>query len=111
VFFPGETISHSFVVPFAAAEIDYAIVSYKQNEAVIFEKRITSGFNAEDTSITQFDFTLTQEESLLFDDDKPFTIQVNIYTTGGTRHSSHEVSDSSGVQYVRNILLPNEGGS
>ena len=47
MFFPGETITHSFVIPFAANEIDHVILSYKQNGAIILEKTITSGFEAD----------------------------------------------------------------
>lgn len=105
MFFPGETITHRFVIPFAANEIDKVILSYKQNEAIIFEKTIDSGFTAEDTHITSLEFQLTQLEGLLFSDDVPFTIQANVITKAGTRHTSHEMSSSSGIQYLREVIL------
>ncbi len=104
MFFPGETITHKFVIPFAANEIDYVIISYKQNEEIIFEKKIASGFEQEGTNITSFSFVFTQSEGLLFDDNNSFTIQCNVYTKGGTRHTSYEMKNSSGVQYLREVL-------
>jgi len=106
MFFPGETITHRFVVPFAANEIDKVIISYKQKEAIMFEKTLTSGFVKEDQHITSVEFQLTQGEGLLFADDTPFTVQVNVYTIVGTRHTSHEMNSSSGVQYLREVIAP-----
>ena len=106
MFFPGETITHRFVVPFAANEIDKAIFSYKQKEAIMFEKIITEGFIREEDHITSIEFQLSQGEGLLFADDAPFTVQVNIYTKVGTRHTSHEMGSSSGVQYLREVVNP-----
>lgn len=106
MFFPGETITHRFVVPFAANEIDKVIISYKQKEAIMFEKTLTSGFVKEADQITSVEFQLTQGEGLLFADDTPFTVQVNVYTIVGTRHTSYEMSSSSGVQYLREVISP-----
>lgn len=104
MFFPGETITHSFVIPFTANEIDHVILSYKQNGAIILEKTITSGFEAEEAHVTKFDYHLTQNESLLFEDNLTFTIQCNVYTVGGTRHASQEMTSSSGIQYLREVM-------
>ena len=106
MFFPGETITHRFVIPFAVNEIDKVILSYKQKEAIIFEKTLYSGFVAEEPSVTSVEFQLTQGEGLLFLDDAPFTVQVNVVTKQNTRHTSHELSSSSGVQYLREVLNP-----
>ena len=104
MFFPGETISHTFYIPFAKDEISYVILSYKQNGAIILEPKITSGFEKDIKNYTKFTYALTQNESLLFDDNSPFTIQVNVYTLNGTRHASHELSSKSGVQYLREVM-------
>lgn len=106
MFFPGETITHRFVIPFAANEIDKVIFSYKQKEAIMYEKVVTEGFEAEEEHVTSIEFQLTQGEGLLFSDDAPFTVQVNVYTKVGTRHTSHEMSSSSGVQYLREVMAP-----
>jgi len=106
VFTPGETITHAFIIPFAANELNKVVVSYKQQESIVFEKTITYGFIAKDQHITSIEFQLTQEESLLFADDEEITIQLNVYTNQGTRHSSRELSSSSYVQYLREIMQP-----
>lgn len=108
MFFPGETITHRFVIPFAAKEIDKVIFSYKQKEAIMFEKTITDNFEKVEDHITNVEFQLSQGEGLLFADDAPFTVQVNVYTKGGTRHTSHELSSSSGVQYLREVIGPED---
>lgn len=104
MFFSGETVTNSFVLPFSANEIDYVILSYKQNGSIIFEKKITSGFISEAQHITRVEFAFSQAESLLFDDNLPFTIQCNVLTKAGSRHASHEMKSTSGVQYVREVL-------
>ena len=106
MFFPGETITHRFIIPFAANEIDKVIVSYKQNEAVMFEKIVNTGFTEQDQGSTLVEFQLSQGEGLLFADDTPFTVQLNVFTSVGTRHTSHVLSSSSGVQYMRDVIKP-----
>lgn len=108
MFFPAETITHQFVIPFAANEIDKVIFSYKQQDAVMFEKIITTGFVAEEDHVTSVDFQLTQGEGLLFADDTDFTVQVNVFTKAGTRHTSHELRSSTGAQYLRETIRPEQ---
>ena len=103
MFFPGETITHKFIVPFSKSEIDHAVISYKQNGGIVFEVTITT-FEKVENSKCSVTYNFTQEDSLLFEDDMPFTIQCNIYTKQGTRHTSHEMSSSSGVQYLREVM-------
>ena len=107
MFFPGETITHRFIIPFAKGEIDHVVISYKQNDHILLEKTITS--NSEDMSVdsaftTKIEYTLNQTESLTFDDDLPFTMQINVYSFGGSRHASHEINSSNGMQYFREVM-------
>lgn len=102
--FPGETIVYKFVVPFATNNIERIVVSYKQNGDIVFEKAITSGFQEEDENKTSVSFALTQEEGLLFSDNMPFTIQCNVLTKSGSRHTSREMKSSSGIQYLREVM-------
>ena len=111
MFFPGETITHNFVIPFSVNEVQEVTLSYKQNESIMFEKTITSGFVALSTQATRVTHVFTQAETLLFQDNTDFTIQINVYTKGGTRHASHEVKSSSGIQYLRELQpLERSGG-
>ena len=104
MFFPGETISHTFIVPFNNNEISKVVITYKQNDRIIFEKTLTSGFIREEQYITKIEYQFNQGESLLFDDNSDFTIQVNVYTVSGSRHASHEMRSSNGVQYLREVI-------
>lgn len=106
MFFPGETITHVFIIPFSATEIDHIVLSYKQNGAIIFEKVITSGFEKDSDNSTRINCQFSQNESLLFEDDSPFTIQCNVHTLAGSRHTSYEMSSESGIQYLRDVLTP-----
>lgn len=106
MFFPGETITHIFYIPFAINEVNHVILSYKQNGAIILEKTITSGFEEDSAQSTKFTYALSQNDSLLFEDNSPFTIQCNVYTTGNTRHASHEMNSESGIQYLRDVITP-----
>ena len=122
MFFPGETVSHSFVLPFVRDEISQIVISYKQNGKIIFEKIInnkkasdtnaTEGETNNDDSTVEFiedgpyttiAFSFSQTESLLFEDESPFTAQINVHCVDGTRHTSHECNSSSGIQYLREI--------
>lgn len=107
MFFPGETITHRFVIPFNYNEVDKVILTYKQSGAIVFEKILTTGFeqvDPENPAACVVSFSFTQSEGLLFEDNNAFTVQVNVYTKAGTRHTSHETSSSTGVQYVREII-------
>lgn len=113
MFHPGETITHRFIIPFGIREIDYVIVSYKQNDHIILEKKITSDQiedipETRNLSIVQYE--LTQTESLQFEDwhnegcNNSYTMQLNVYTTNGTRHASNILKEQNGIQYYREVM-------
>ena len=104
MFFPGETVTHRFVIPFNANEINHVILSYRQDDRIILEKTITSDYESLSGGTCAVATTLTQQEGLLFADNAGFTVQVNVYTKEGTRHSSFEVRSKSGIQTHRNTM-------
>ena len=107
MFNPGETIIHQFTIPFVAAEMTKVIVSYKQGDDIVFEKTVTSGFEAiDDNSKTKFDVILSQQESLMFHELTNYTVQVNVLTMYGTRASSKEIKGSNGAQYHKEVITP-----
>ena len=109
MFFPGETITHRFIIPFSKADVDYVVISYKQNEQVMLEKTITSDQITKETELScRIEYELKQIESLLFDDNMPFTMQLNVYSTSGTRHTSYELSERNGIQYFREVMKNGE---
>ena len=111
MFFPGETVTHRFIVPFDKNEIDKIIVTYVQGGDVVLEKEITSSDIEDlDTSgqsvnhISAATTVLSETESLIFRDNAYIEIQLNVIT-GDTRHVSHLMRSSSGIQYKREVIL------
>lgn len=104
MFFPGETVNHTFIVPFDITEIGRAIISYKQNGHIIVEKEATSSSvdneNSE-TSSCNLIVSLTEKESLLFEDNSEYSIQINIFSPVNGRITSKPIYDCTGEQYLR----------
>lgn len=117
MFFPGESICHMFVVPFVPAEISKAIISYKQDEDIVFEKTITQNdtdergerliqeiFDEEQYKSVIYCIVSPQLQSLLFKDDSGLKIQVNIFTTNGRRATSQIIKSYTGEQFYREVI-------
>ena len=104
MFFPGETVTNRFIIPFAQDEVGKVVVTYKQNDQIILEKTITSGFTNEENQKCSFDYVFSQPESLAFQDNSDFSIQLNVYTKSGTRHTSYEMRGVNGAQYLREVI-------
>ena len=111
MFHPGETVMHTFVIPFNHNEINKVIITYKQNDYIILERELTSGFDEyADPETGQFDPTrtkitveLSQEESLMFRDKTEFYIQINVMT-GHSRHASCQIKGSTGIQQYKEVI-------
>lgn len=111
MFAPGETVTHRFVIPFAKSDIDYVVVSYRQNGQIILEKNIASSdpdMETDSQLSVSIEYELTQEESLLFEDLTPYSIQLNVFTQGGSRHTSKEIGDKNFIQYHRTKMKSEE---
>ena len=105
MFSPGETVSHQFIIPFVAAEVAKVVVSYKQDDDIVFEKTITSGFEKySQGEKTIFSYFLTQQESLMFDETKDLYIQLNVFTTYSTRATSKPIKYATGSQYHSEVI-------
>ena len=106
MFNPGETVIHQFVIPFLVAEVSKVVISYKQENCIVFEKTITSGFQQADNDShkTKFNVTFSQEESLMFNEMRDFYIQLNVLTSFGTRATSREIRGHNGAQYHKEVI-------
>lgn len=108
MFIPGETIAHTFTIPYPKDSIGQIIISYRQKDRIVLEKIITSKKNMvsteEDNTIVSA--VLTEAESLLFEDNCEFRIQINVFFgedgTNG-RSSSYETRGWTGYQHIRNL--------
>ena len=115
MFYPGETVEHTFIVPFNVNDVEDAIVSYKQGNRIILEKDATINAIFDDTDpqnpiITDFTellVVISEEESLLFEDNAPYTMQVNVFNLGN-RATSELIKDRTGVQYYRELYEINK---
>ena len=63
MFYPGETDTHIFTLPFAAEELERAVVSYKQRGKLVLELESDQFESTGDEECTT-SVTLTQEDSL-----------------------------------------------
>lgn len=114
MFFPGETVVHEFIVPIAYNQIQKVIVTYEQNDHIVLEKTLAPANILNDPAGARINYTLTQEESLLFaspierrclsEKTIPYKVQLNIYTKGGARAVSVPLQGQTGVQHVREVM-------
>ena len=106
VFSPGETIVHEFHLPFGGNDISEVIVSYYQNGRIIFIKHYNGEYKSIPTG-SQFTVGLLQEESLLFDDNSDFYVQLNVMFNSGTRATSREMRGRNIKQHIREAVNSN----
>lgn len=106
MFIPGETVTHTFIIPYEKSAINTVIISYRQKDTIILEKFITSQGNMTETEDDQTMITaaLTEQESLLFVDNCQYGIQINVLFEGGGRSTSQEeIIDWTGRQHIRQV--------
>lgn len=114
MFLPGETVVHEFIVPISYSQIQKVIVTYEQNDHIVLEKTLAPANVLDDPEGSRINYTLTQEESLLFaspierrclsEQSVPYKVQLNIYTKGGARAVSVPIEGRTGVQHVREVM-------
>lgn len=104
MFIPGETISHQFFIPFVSSDIVYITVSYRQNGHVVLEKNVYPGQIENSNPLSTFVVTFSQAESLLFEDEADYWVQVNVFFSGGARCSSMEIKSRTGRQHIREVV-------
>ena len=110
MFIPGETVSFRFTLPFYSSDISKGFVTFYQDDRVILE--ITTAASKYKSVAGQrkcyVDVTLTQQQSLLFDDDKDYYAQINVLVSdgsGGTlRCTSRKVKGSNGTQFKQEVV-------
>lgn len=103
MFIPGETVTHEFTIPFADTELSKVIVTYKQDNKLVFTKTISSFEKITETK-TKIVLLFSQEESLMFTGGIDYTIQLNVYTTRGSRAACTEFKQSTGVQHYKKVI-------
>ena len=111
MFYPGETVEQTFIVPFYESDIGEAIVTYKQNSHVVLNKVATSEPIyeeveyeneepvLEETGASKLIVRLTEKESLLFKEGN-YSMQINIFNLGKRQTSKH-INSKCGDQFLR----------
>ena len=75
----GTTPNHTFVLPFEVEKLAEMKVTYSQNGKVVLEKYLADG----EKSGRAVSFTLSQEETFLFDNNVNVEVQARVLTAGG----------------------------
>ena len=106
MFTPGETVTHRFILPFFRSDIGRIYISYHQNNHIVLEKTVPAiqieNITSENSS--RFVVTLTQEESLLFENGKDYYIQLNVAFTSGARAASRLIKGTNGIQQIQEVV-------
>ncbi len=113
MFYPGETVELRFLLPFSVAEVEKVLVSLGRRDEgggfdyIVLDKSADVEEVSRGESVAYF--TLTENESLMFEDDRDICIQLNIRTTNNelgvkARHTSDVMLLTSGTQYYREVV-------
>lgn len=76
----GTTPTHVFTIPFSTTELKEVRVTYSQHANTVAVQKETSDCTMDGNTIS---VTLTQEDTLKFNDMLPVKIQLKVLTTGG----------------------------
>ena len=103
MFFPGETDTQTFLLPFPADIIEKGIFTYKQQQKTIFEKELSQFIPTEDGNCKAVVY-ITQRDSLKFNDKYDVNIQVNLLFKDGERGACDKITYKLGEQYHRTVI-------
>ena len=81
----GATPRHTFTVPFKTDLIKELKITYAQNKKTVLEKYLAD-CEVEENSVS---YSLTQEETFLFDSNAMVEVQVRVLTMGGDAMTSN----------------------
>lgn len=109
-FHPGETLVLNFRVPFSIYDVDAVVLSFRGKKGVVFETIATS-FKEEEEYITRVGYTLTQSETLQFEEFTDYKMQLNVYGPNSSRIATKEIDVRTESQHmiepgVSNIISP-----
>lgn len=107
MFTPGETITSEYHLPFRQEDVAALYLSFRQDDRIILSKQINRTNIINSTSPVNTSYiigTLTQEESLLFDDNKQYYAQWNALLINGQRITSEEMRGTTGTQHKREVI-------
>lgn len=110
MFIPGENVSFRFTLPFYSSDVNKGYVTFYQDDRVILElSKNASSFKAIPGKRQCYvDVTLTQQQSLLFENDEDYYAQINLIVSNGSggtfRCTSKKVKGSNGTQFKQEVV-------
>ena len=104
MFYPGETDYHIFTLPFPASDIGSVLVTYKQKGKVILEKNTQGEPEAIEAQKCRVSLSLSQSDTLKFNNDDDIAIQLNVSGTEGGRVTSTPIILRCGEQFHRQVI-------
>ena len=107
-FHPGETVVLNFNVPFSVLDIKAVRISFRGRNSIAFEATAI-GFKSLDyvdgqgntVYKTRVGYTMTQSESLQFEENTDYKMQVNVYGPNGSRITSKEIDVRTLEQHLQ----------
>jgi len=107
-FHPGETVVLNFVIPFSLYDVKAVAISFRNKGRVAFEALATSFVQeGDDEYKTRVGFTMTQAESLQFEENEIYMMQLNVFGPNSSRIASDEIKVTTGAQQ---LIEPGFGG-
>ena len=124
-FHPGETFVVNFVIPFEKYDVKAVLLSFRNQDRIVYEAMSTSIVPAKDSEgnvipgKVRVGYLFSQAESLMFEENMDYTMQLNVYGFNSSRITSKEMYAQTlsqqiwdagiGTQYAANGAI-NYGG-
>ena len=90
-FHPGETVLLNFIIPFYKEDVAAVVISFRNQHHVAFEAMATSFLDVDnEPQKMRVGYTMTQAESLQFEERSYYGMQLNVYSKNGSRATSPE---------------------
>lgn len=105
-FHPGETLVLNFVLPFSPYDVQAVALSFRNGNRVAFETLANTcvpepqGTSVDEATKCRVGYTITQAESLQFDEFEIYQAQLNVYGPNGSRIASDEIRVETGAQQL-----------
>lgn len=118
-FHPGETVVLNFVLPLSIYDVKAVAISFRDKNRIVYEG-LATGFVSEDEEIddgegnvttiykTRVGFSLKQAESLQFDENTRYMMQLNVFGPNASRIASDEMLC---ITESQQLIEPGFGGS
>lgn len=105
-FHPGDTLVLNFVLPFSPYDVQAVALSFRNGNRVAFETVATTcvpepqGVDITTATKCRVGYTISQAESLQFDEYEIYQAQLNVYGPNGSRIASDEIRVETGAQQL-----------